>query len=188
MAAMAVARSAAERSPSPAWRPSLTPHSASSAPRSGKKATDGARTCDPRPRRPVLGICRGLQVVQVAFGGRLIQHIPELVNPADESHFLSAGQDSTHAVTWRPKLPMAAVLEGQAAACNSSHHQAADPSALGRGLADAAPHVRVHGQEVGLHQELPLGGFRYGRLDEAEVGTAGQAHRSARQRRFDGSG
>ena len=33
---------------------------------------------------------------------------------------------------------MAAALEGQATECNSSHHQAADPSALGQGLAVAA--------------------------------------------------
>ena len=34
--------------------------------------------------------------------------------------------------------PASAVLEGQATDCNSSHHQAADPSALGKGLAVAA--------------------------------------------------
>ena len=89
-------------------------------------------------RRPVLGICRGLQIVQVALGGRLIQHVPDLVNPADERHSQNAGQDSIHALTWRSKLPMAAVLEGRATECNSSHHQAADPSALGQGLAVAA--------------------------------------------------
>jgi putative glutamine amidotransferase len=89
-------------------------------------------------RRPVLGICRGLQVIQVALGGRLIQHVPDLVDPADERHSQNAGQDSMHAVTWRSTLPMAAVLVGQATACNSSHHQVADPSALGHGLAVAA--------------------------------------------------
>ena len=86
----------------------------------------------------MLGICRGLQIVQVALGGRLIQHVPDLVNPADERHSQNAGQDSIHALTWRSKLPMAAVLEGRATECNSSHHQAADPSALGQGLAVAA--------------------------------------------------
>jgi putative glutamine amidotransferase len=89
-------------------------------------------------RKPVLGICRGLQIVQVAFGGRLIQHVPDLVNPADERHSQIGGRDSVHALAWRPKLSMAAALDGQATACNSSHHQAADPSALGQGLAVAA--------------------------------------------------
>ena len=74
-------------------------------------------------RRPVLGICRGLQVIQVALGGRLIQHVPELVNPADEQHSQNAGKDSTHRLTWRSQLPIAAVLEGRATACNSSHHR-----------------------------------------------------------------
>ena len=89
-------------------------------------------------RRSVLGICRGLQIVQVALGGRLIQHIPELVNQADERHSQNAGADSIHRLTWLPRSPIAAGLEGRATDCNSSHHQAADPSALGQGLAVVA--------------------------------------------------
>lgn len=89
-------------------------------------------------RRPVLGICRGLQVVQVALGGRLLQHLPDLVSPADERHSQLGGQDSIHSLTWQSELPLAVALRGQAVECNSSHHQAADPSALGRGLAVVA--------------------------------------------------
>lgn len=93
-------------------------------------------------RRPVLGICRGLQVVQVAFGGGLIQHVPDVVKPADERHSQNAGEDSVHRVAWQSELPMAGVLRGQVAEANSSHHQAADPSALGSGLAVAAVSAR----------------------------------------------
>jgi putative glutamine amidotransferase len=89
-------------------------------------------------RRPVLGICRGLQVVQVNLGGELLQHVPDLVNPAEEYHSQRDDHDSVHTLNWRSKLPLAVALQGQATECNSSHHQAADPSALGHGLAVVA--------------------------------------------------
>lgn len=94
-------------------------------------------------RRSVLGICRGLQVVQVALGGRLLQHVPDLVNPMEERHSPLDGQDSVHTLNWRPGPPLAVALQGRATECNSSHHQAANPSALGHGLAVVA--VSAHG-------------------------------------------
>jgi putative glutamine amidotransferase len=108
-------------------------------------------------RRPVLGICRGLQIVQVAFRGRLIQHVPEFVSPADEQHSQNAGEDSIHRLTWRSTRPMATVLEGRAVECNSSHHQAADPSALGQGLAITA--ISAHGIVEALELAVDDGTF-----------------------------
>jgi len=60
------------------------------------------------------------------------------VNPAEEHHSQCDGQDSVHTLTWRSALPLAVALQGHATECNSSHHQAADPSSLGHGLAVAA--------------------------------------------------
>lgn len=41
-----------------------------------RKAIEIIRQCIARPRPPVLfGICRGLQILHVAFGGKLIQHV-----------------------------------------------------------------------------------------------------------------
>lgn len=108
-------------------------------------------------RCPVLGICRGLQVVQVALGGRLIQHVPEVVNPADERHSQNDGQDLVHAVSWRSTMPMAAALDGRATECNSSHHQAADPSVLGQGLGVAA--VSAYGVVEALEMSADDGRF-----------------------------
>jgi putative glutamine amidotransferase len=89
-------------------------------------------------QRTVFGICRGLQVIQVFLGGRLIQHVPDLVASEMELHARSGNEDAIHLLTWQTNRPMTEVLGGLAGDCNSSHHQAADPSALARGLAVSA--------------------------------------------------
>ncbi|MBP7831185.1 MAG: gamma-glutamyl-gamma-aminobutyrate hydrolase family protein [Kiritimatiellae bacterium] len=79
--------------------------------------------------RPVFGICRGLQVIQVALGGRLIQHLPD----AGEVHAQVEGRDSGHPVDVEAGSRLAVVL-GARAEVNSAHHQALDPAEPGRGL------------------------------------------------------
>lgn len=79
--------------------------------------------------RPMLGICRGLQVISVALGGRLIQHLPG----AGEVHARVEGRDSGHPVDVEAGSRLAAAL-GSRADVNSAHHQALDPAAPGRGL------------------------------------------------------
>jgi putative glutamine amidotransferase len=73
-------------------------------------------------RRPVLGICRGLQVINVFFGGSLIQHL--------EGHSAIHGQDRRHTIRTAPS-PLLEVC-GREAVVNSAHHQAADR--MGAGL------------------------------------------------------
>ena len=84
--------------------------------------------------KPVLGICRGLQVVNVFFGGRLIQHIPDILDPEKESHSASKGPDARHSLVWEKGSAMARAIGSKARECNSSHHQAADPSVPARNL------------------------------------------------------
>lgn len=67
--------------------------------------------------RPVLGVCRGLQVLDVLFGGTLHQDIP--------GHSQISGQDSIHSVTAEPDS-LAGRLWGGQFSVNSAHHQAAD--------------------------------------------------------------
>jgi putative glutamine amidotransferase len=83
---------------------------------------------------PVLGICRGLQIANVFFGGSLIPDIP-LSGKPDHSKF-QEGKDRYHEVRINPfsKLKeITGVLEGEV---NSSHHQAADK--IGKGLVAGA--------------------------------------------------
>lgn len=64
---------------------------------------------------PVFGICRGLQLINVALGGTLRQHI-------DGHSQVAKGVDSTHAV--RTDDAMLRALYGERFTVNSAHHQA----------------------------------------------------------------
>lgn len=79
---------------------------------------------------PVLGVCRGLQVLNVALGGTLVLDLP----PGTVSHLSSeaAPTDGTvdHVVTFSPGS-IAAELFGEDAITNSWHHQAVDRCGTG---------------------------------------------------------
>ncbi|MFB8282905.1 gamma-glutamyl-gamma-aminobutyrate hydrolase family protein [Nocardia colli] len=72
---------------------------------------------------PVLAVCRGLQVVNVALGGTLSQHLPDLVGHAEHSGTVG-GFTVTEVVTV-PGSKVAAIAGPQVKA-NCHHHQAID--------------------------------------------------------------
>jgi gamma-glutamyl-gamma-aminobutyrate hydrolase PuuD len=82
---------------------------------------------------PVLAICRGSQVLNVALGGDLVQHLPDVVG--DEKHKHTPGVFADHDVTVREGTRLAAVL-GDRAPVKSHHHQGF--GRLGEGLREAA--------------------------------------------------
>jgi putative glutamine amidotransferase len=69
---------------------------------------------------PVLAVCRGSQVLNVALGGDLVQHMPEVVG--SEIHREVPGVFSEHGVELRPESRVGAIL-GDRAAVKSHHHQ-----------------------------------------------------------------
>jgi putative glutamine amidotransferase len=73
---------------------------------------------------PLLCICRGLQVLNVALGGSLHQHLPDLVG--DQSHSPELGGYPTHKVSVAPATQLAAILGRSEAAVPTHHHQAID--------------------------------------------------------------
>ncbi len=79
-----------------------------------------------KAKKPVLGICRGLQVINVAFGGNLIQHLPNA-----SCHVQKEGKDQIHE-TEMIKESFLYPLYGNSMITNSAHHQAIDR--LGQGL------------------------------------------------------
>jgi len=83
---------------------------------------------------PLLGICRGLQVINVALGGTLIQHLPALTG--DDSHSPDPGGYGTHKVSVAPGSHLAGILGRTEAAVPTHHHQAIER--LGAGLVATA--------------------------------------------------
>lgn len=97
---------------------------------------------------PVLGICRGLQLINVYHGGTLIQHLkgdphrPPLRPKADPSK-------PFHEISVAPDTKLAAILGAGRHPVNSRHHQAVDK--LGAGLVVSAKSVKdgiIEGLEV----------------------------------------
>jgi putative glutamine amidotransferase len=82
---------------------------------------------------PVLAVCRGSQVLNVARGGDLVQHLPEVVGHDD--HKQAPGEFTEHDVLAEPGSRVAALL-GDRAPVKSHHHQGY--GRIGEGLRTAA--------------------------------------------------
>lgn len=96
--------------------------------------------------KPVLGICRGMQSVNVFFGGTLLQDIPghTQIHGADRFHPIRTGSG-----------PFAAL---EAETVNSAHHQAADRIGDGLRVGQWAPDGIV---EAVYHASLPVWGVQW---------------------------
>lgn len=81
-------------------------------------------------RLPLLGICRGLQIVNVYFGGTLVPDIPAKGIP-DHSRF-AEGNDRYHNVSLGEGSRLGTIAGQVSGEVNSAHHQAADR--IGDGL------------------------------------------------------
>jgi putative glutamine amidotransferase len=82
---------------------------------------------------PVLAVCRGSQVLNVARGGDLIQHLPDVVG--DERHKHTPGEFADHDVDLQAGTRLQRLL-GDRAPVKSHHHQGY--GRLGEGLVEAA--------------------------------------------------
>jgi putative glutamine amidotransferase len=79
---------------------------------------------------PLLGICRGMELLNVARGGTLVQHVPDLVGHEEHRHTL--GQFADHDVELEPDSLAARAAGAERLAVKSHHHQGVDE--LGEGL------------------------------------------------------
>jgi microsomal dipeptidase-like Zn-dependent dipeptidase/gamma-glutamyl-gamma-aminobutyrate hydrolase PuuD len=81
---------------------------------------------------PVLGICRGHQVINVAFGGTLIQDIPSQVPGSKIVHNQTEARDvATHPVRIDSKSKLYRIVKQNNLPVNSFHHQAVKTVAPG---------------------------------------------------------
>jgi putative glutamine amidotransferase len=87
---------------------------------------------------PVLGVCGGAQLLNIALGGTLVQHIPSH-RPRAGEHRRQGGSDSLHTVQVEEGSRLAAIVGAGALETNSSHHQAIDAVAPGLRVVARAP-------------------------------------------------
>jgi putative glutamine amidotransferase len=80
---------------------------------------------------PVLGICRGMQMLNVATGGTLDQHLPDSIGHNGHCH--TPGAFGDHAVQLEPGSLAARAVGAEHAEVKSHHHQGV--AELGEGLA-----------------------------------------------------
>jgi len=75
---------------------------------------------------PVLGICRGMQVMNVACGGTLHQHLPELLGHQEHRRVLGSFDGADHDVRLTPDSLAARAAGEVLHATKSHHHQGVD--------------------------------------------------------------
>jgi gamma-glutamyl-gamma-aminobutyrate hydrolase PuuD len=88
---------------------------------------------------PVFGICRGLQLLNAALGGTLIQHVDGHKRPKERE---------VHSVSIAPASRLASILSAPEYIVNSRHHQCAGRVADGLLVAATAPDGVIEALEV----------------------------------------
>ncbi len=116
------------------FRASRSPHTA--APDPARDAVDDLLLGDADARRkPVLGICYGLQSLNVHRGGSLVQHIPDFL-PAETrakvNHDAGKSVAVAHSIEADKNSRLAGIVRESVIPVNSSHHQSV--AAVGEGL------------------------------------------------------
>lgn len=119
---------------------------------------------------PILGICRGIQLCNVAFGGTLIQDIAAQRSSAINHDSPTQRDVRAHPITITEHSRLAAILEATSFDANSFHHQAVDtvgaglvvtataPDGIIEGIESADPHdwivaVQWHPEELALNPD-----------------------------------
>lgn len=103
-------------------------------------------------QKPILGICKGMQVIHVALGGRICQDLREA-----SSHIWKDG-DQYHDTTVLPKSFLFHLFHNRSLMVNSAHHQAIEPAGNGLRIIQYALDGVPEGVE---HESLPVIGLQW---------------------------
>lgn len=104
-----------------------------------------------RMGRPVFGICRGMQLINVYFGGDIVQHLvtyrTHQYQGEDQVHLV---QNMPHSILWK--------LYGDSCLVNSAHHQGCGRIGSGLKVTQLAPDKVVEAIE---HKDKPILGVQW---------------------------
>ncbi len=101
---------------------------------------------------PVLGICGGQQLLAVALGGTLIQHIPDSIQTSIAHEQPNPRDQPGHEVAIKPDTLLARIIGKPRMAVNSAHHQAVATPGSGAVVNALAPDGVVEGVESASHR------------------------------------
>ena len=114
--------------------------------------------------KPVLAICRGIQILNVALGGTLHQHLADVLTDG-ESHW-----DKHHEINLEPNSRVAKAMKTIAPKqSHSFHHQAIDKLAPGLVVTGRAPDQTI--EAVELNAKKWIVGVQWHPEDDAETET-----------------
>jgi putative glutamine amidotransferase len=124
----------------------------------GRDATERSLVAAARDaRRPLLAICRGVQLLNVGLGGTLVQHLPD-ESPSDIRHVRDdARAKRVHGITVQAGSRLAAALGTTQLEANSLHHQALDRVAEPLRVTARAPDGVIEGVETASNDWWVLG-------------------------------
>lgn len=101
--------------------------------------------------KPVFGICRGIQIVNVALGGTLIQHLPDVKGDLVK-HRMPPREPIDHPVIVKDGSRLAGIVEELKFLAPSWHHQALDQVADQLNVVAHAPDGTVEAVEMPGHR------------------------------------
>jgi putative glutamine amidotransferase len=114
---------------------------------------------------PLLGVCRGIQVLNVAAGGTLYQDLPSQF-PGALAHACSTPDyprtHRAHAIHVEPDSRLAGILNAHETMVNSRHHQAVKDLAAGFCVTARAPDGVIEGIEAAGYRPGAEGCFAVG--------------------------
>jgi putative glutamine amidotransferase len=101
---------------------------------------------------PILGICGGQQLLNVALGGTLIQHIPDEIEAALEHEQPNPRDEPGHRVAVTPGSMLHRICGTAELPVNSAHHQAAKAAGPDVAVNAVAPDGVIEGIELPSHR------------------------------------